>query len=235
MLSYMKTTILIIFLFSTIIVCGQKDTTTKTKWYEQNPADWVSPKTVVDSKFCIKLAPLTLLGNYNGPSVRLGAEYKLKDTWSLHNELGYFIGNTGAITKIELKHYLDYLDKNVGIYLSAELAYKYQHYQTTDTIAIMNQTNLQITKYEKDYFVTKHVECLTIKFGYLKVYKLGIVLDIFGGAGIRVKQAKNTLTSDENKNIKHSSDYGPNVFTNEAGNKIYPNIDLGVKIGYRIK
>jgi hypothetical protein len=198
------------------------------KWYEKDPADWISPKTIVDSKLCLKFAPLSILGIYTGPSIRLGAECKLKDTWSLYNEFGYFLGDRGAITKIELKHYLDDADKNVGTYLSAEFAYKYQSYNDWDSIQIG-------TTYRKDFFVSKHVQCLTLKYGYLKVYKLGIVLDIFAGVGIRVKQAQNTLTQEENLHIKHSSDYGPNVFTNEAGNKIYPNVDLGVKIGYRIK
>ena len=193
------------------------------------------PDSVVDSKLCLKFAPLSILGIYTGPSIRLGAEYKLKDTWSLYNELGYFIGNRGGIAKFELKHYLDDWDKNVGTYVSAELTYKYQHYQTSDTIAKINQANLQIIRYEKNYSVTKHVECLTIKYGVMKVYKYGILFDAFVGLGIRLKQATSSLSYDENQNIKHSSDYGPNVLTNKAGNSIYPNIDLGVKIGYRIK
>lgn len=232
----MKTTILIILLVSTNIICGQNDSN-KVKWYDKDISltKWLIPDTIVDSKFCLKFAPLSLLGIYTGPSIRLGAEYKLKDTWSLYNELGYFIGNRGGIAKFELKHYLDDWEKNVGTYVSAELTYKYQHYQTSDTIAKINQSNLQITKYEKNYSVTKHVECLTIKYGVMKVYKYGILIDAFVGLGIRIKQATSSLTYEENQNIKHSSDYGPNVFTNQAGNKIYPNIDLGVKIGYRIK
>ena len=216
----MKTILLIILLFSTNVICGQKDST-KIKWQHKD-----------DSKFCLKFAPLSLLPFYTGSSIRLGAEYKLKDTWSFYNELGYFIDNTGGIIKFELKHYLEDLHRNAGTYVSAELTYKYQHYQTTDSV---NPENLPYTKYEKNYAVTKHVECLTIKFGTMKVFRCGILIDGFVGLGIRFKQATNGLTSEENKNIVHSSDYGPNVFTNQAGIKIYPNIDLGVKIGYSFK
>lgn len=185
-----------------------------------------------DPKLCIKAAPLSLLGIYAGPSARLGVEFKLKDSWSLYHEIGYFFAyKPGVITKLELKHYFedqDEPDENSGGYLSGELYYKYQSFNASDSIQIAPE-------YEKNYSVSKHVECFTFKYGYMKVYPCGIVVDMFAGIGIRVKQAKNTLTAEENDHIAHSSDYGPNVFTNEAGNKVYPNIDLGVKVGYRFR
>ncbi len=185
-----------------------------------------------DPKLCVKFAPLSLLGIYAGPSIRLGAEFKVMDNWSLYHEFGYFFAyKHGALTKLELKHYFedqDEPDVNSGGYLSGELYYKYQYFDASDSIQIA-------PKYEKTYSVSKHVECFTLKYGYMKVYPCGIVVDLFAGIGIRVKQAKNTLTADENEHIEHSTDYGPNVFTNEAGNKVYPNIDLGVKVGYRFR
>jgi hypothetical protein len=36
---------------------------------------------------------------------------------------------------------------------------------------------------------------------YLTVYKFGIVIDAFGGLGIRFKQAENTLSKEGNENI----------------------------------
>lgn len=183
-------------------------------------------------KLCIKAAPLSLLGIYAGPSARLGVEFRLKNSWSLYHEVGYFFTDRhGSLTKLELKHYFedqDEPDANTGGYISAELYYKYQYFDTSDSIQIA-------PKYEKNYSVSKHVECFTIKLGDMKVYPCGIVVDVFAGIGVRVKQAKNTLTAEENGRIQHSSDYGPNVFTSEAGNKVYPNIDLGVKVGYRFR
>lgn len=234
----MKTTILIILLVTTKIIFGQKDSLVKLKWYEKEHPffGWLIPDSTINSKICIKIAPLSMLNGYSGPSIRAGVEYKLKDNWSLYNELGYFVFNTqGALIKLELKHYLTDYNRNVGVYVSGELYYKYQQYQATDSITKINQANLQYTRYEKNYSVTKHVECFTIKYGVMDVYKYGIVIDAFIGLGVRLRQANNTLTYEENKNIKRSADYGPNVITNEAGSKIYPNFDAGVKIGYRIK
>jgi hypothetical protein len=221
-----------------MIVCGQNDSVSKVKWYDKDISlsRWIMPDSVVDSRICVKIAPLSLLGIYVGPSIRAGVEYRVKENWSIYNELGCFFKYTqGALAKIEIKHYLTFSNRNVGNYVSAELYYKYQQYQATDTIAKINQANLQITRYEKNYSVTKHVECLTIKYGVMNVCKFGIVIDAFVGLGVRLKQGSNTLTDDENQNIKHSSDYGPNVITNQAGFKVYPNFDAGVKIGYRIK
>ncbi len=234
----MRTTILFILLISTKIICGQKDSLIKLKWYEkEHPLlGWLIPDSTINSRFCIKVAPLSMLNGYSGQSIRAGIEYKLKDNWSLYNEVGYFVLTTqGALMKVELKHYLTSTNRNIGNYVSCELYYKYQQYQTTDSIGKIDLSTSQYTKYEKNYSVNKHVECFTIKYGNMSVYKFGIVIDAFVGLGIRIKQGVNTLTKDENDHIMHSTDYGPNVITNRAGFKVFPNFDAGVKIGYRIK
>jgi hypothetical protein len=171
---------------------------------------------------------------YAGPSVRCGIEYNLKgDDWSLYHEAGYFLFNRGFLLKTEAKKYLDAGGINEGTYLSMEFYYKYQQYEATDSIS--DFVNNKFKPYQKNYQVLKHVECFTVKFGSMNVYKRGLVADWFVGAGLRFKQARSGLTSRENENIMDSSDYGPNVFSNEAGFKVYPNIDMGVKIGFRVK
>lgn len=228
----MRTLIILIF-FSTSLF-GQKDSTSKLKWYEKDHPlfGWLIPDSTVNSLICVKIAPLSNLGIYTGPSFRAGVEYKVKNKVSFYNEFGWFyLYGQGGLTKFEIKKYLNHSDLNVGNYLSVELFYKYQQYNTSDTIGFINSSN-SVTKYNKDYFVSKNVECLTIKYGSMIVLKYGIVVDFFVGLGIRLKQSHNTLTSDENKHIQNSSDYGPNQITNYAGNNIYPNIDAGIKIGY---
>lgn len=228
---------IIIVLFLSTSLFGQNDSTKKRKWYEkEHPLlGWLIPDSTINSKLCVKIAPLSNLGIYAGPSFRAGIEYKIKDKISFYNEFGWFyLYGQGGLTKFEIKKYLNNSDLNVGNYLSVELFYKYQQYNATDTISFLNSSNT-ITKYSKDYFVSKNVECLTIKYGSMTVYKFGIVVDLFVGLGIRLKQANNTLTTTENNNIQHSSDYGPNVFTNEAGIKVYPNLDAGIKIGFNFK
>lgn len=232
----MRNTLLVILLCFAGFLFSQTTPATKKKWHQKSFDELVNPDSLVEPHVCIKVAPISLLGIYTGPSVRGGIDFKIKDNWAIYHEYGYFLGNRGFITKLEFKCYLsDEPKHSFGNYVSVELSYKYQNYNTSDSITKVDSGNNFITTYDKAYTVTKHVECLTIKFGNMHVYRAGIVLDAFIGAGIRVKQAQNTLTGEENEHIQHSSDYGPNVFTNEAGFKVYPNIDMGVKIGYRIK
>ncbi len=221
----MRTLIIISLFFSTSLF-GQED---------KPLFGWLIPDPIVNSRLCVKVAPLANLGIYTGPSFRAGIEYKIKNQISFYNEFGWFYAyGQGGLTKFEIKKYFDNSNLNVGNYLSAELFYKYQQFNTSDSIGFITSSTTT-TKYKKDYFVSKNVECLTIKYGNMTVYKFGIVVDLFVGLGIRLKQSYNTLNSDENNHIQHSSDYGPNVFVNEAGFKVYPNFDLGIKIGYNFK
>lgn len=184
----MKTLLLTLTVLYLSVSYGQRD----IAFHAKTPDAFFVTNRKWDPKLCIKAAPLSLLGIYAGPSARLGVEFKIKDNWSLYHEVGYFFAyKHGALTKLELKHYFRYQDEpdeNSGGYLSAELYYKYQYFDATDSIQIL-------PKYEKEYSISKHVECLTIKFGYMKIYPFGIVVDMFAGIGVRVKQAKNTLTA----------------------------------------
>ena len=212
----MRIVILIIFLISIKIICGQSIDT-------------------INNKICIKLAPLAYLDIYSGMSPRIGIEFKVKNTFAIYNEIGTYISgsnsmqvNKGILTKIEFKKYFNYDALTSGNYVSAELFYKHQSFRMTDSIFVK-------TKYEKEYSVTKDVSCLTIKYGKLYLYKYRFIVDIFVGLGLRYKNSTSTLTSEENKHIVPVGDYHLNLFVSEAGKFFYPNFDAGVKIGYRIK
>lgn len=227
----MKIIILFILLFSVQIAHGQKEPAAKPNFKDDGPFFWMIPDSTIDSKLCVKLAPLSLLGIYNGLSVRSGLEYRVSESFAVYNELGcYFLYGKGITAKVEFKNYI-HTEKTAGNYYSFELYYKYQDYTALDSIQLQNFTK----PYSKYYDVFKNVACLTFKLGKMTVYKFGFVADAFVGLGIRFRQATNTLTHDENNSIKDSSDYGPNVIANQAGFFVYPNFDLGVKIGYRIR
>lgn len=191
--------------------------------------------SLIDNKFCLKIAPLSLLDIYSGTSVRVGVEYKLKKNFALYNEIGTYIPNAngmhnnyGGLVKIEFKTYLNRDWQTSGSYISAELFYKHQSYYTYDSI-------YSPMKYNKDYYVAKDVGCFTIKYGFLKVLKYNFVIDGFVGLGARQRFITNTLTSDENKNIMSDNDYNTNIAKNQAGTYTWLNFDAGIKIGYRFK
>jgi hypothetical protein len=184
-------------------------------------------------RYIIKVAPLALLGPYEGSSLRMGLEYPIREDWSGYTELIHYFYNTGDGVKLEFKWWANSfqfdrhsLDRD---YVSVEFFYKHQCYMTSDTIIMPNE------KYNKTYNVNKSVECLTIKYGTQTVFKCGITIDVFAGLGIRVKQAGNTLSPEENENIQHWGDYGTNRIVNMAGNFVYPNFDAGIKIGFKLK
>jgi hypothetical protein len=188
-----------------------------------------------DNFLCVKIAPLSLLDIYSGMSPRIGVEYKIKNSYTIYNEIGSYIpnvnsntNNKGILTKIELKYYFYEPKLKVNKYISGELFYKHQSFNSYDTIQINS------IKYFKDYHVSKDVGCITIKYGVLVQYKYKIVLDYFIGLGYRYKNSKSSLTEDENRNIKPDGIYQANVNLSKAGTFTYLNFDMGIKIGYRI-
>lgn len=193
----------------------------------------------MDNKVCLEIAPISLLDSYNGSSLRLGSEIKLKNNFSIYSELGTFLPhsifnsfwfrqNKGVLIREEFKCYLNKKSVTSGLYNSIELFYKYQSYSTTDTINI--QPN-----YKKDYKVHKNVYCATLKFGELLMYESGFVVDLSVGIGIRFKFANSTLAQEENANILGIGDNSTNIIVNKAGHFISPNFLIGIKLGYRIK
>ena len=157
----------------------------------------------INSEFAIFIEPLSILPTYSGSSLRVGTEYKLKKKWSMYNELGYYVNYIneanypkrvkGYTTKIELKHYRINVNQASGRYISLEFFLKNQNYIATDTI------HNGLIRYGKEYSVSKNVEALSIKYGKLKVYKFGLVIDSYIGVGVRFKQTENSLTEEENK------------------------------------
>jgi hypothetical protein len=187
-----------------------------------------------DNEIGIKICPLALLDPWNHSTVKMGMEFKVSGNSAVYGEMGTYITSyagkrdKGLLADIEFKHYLNDDFYTSGKYISLELFYKNQTYRTSDSIAIYPH-------YEKIYDVHKSVECCTFKFGGMKVFECEFIAEAFFGLGIRIKNATSTLTVYENQHIQSSADYGPNLFANQSGHFIYPNIDIGVKIGYRLK
>lgn len=191
--------------------------------------------SLYDNRVCVKVAPLAIFDIYSGMSPRAGVEFKLKSNHALYHEAGTYIpyangmhNNVGVLTKLEYKLYIHEYDVTSGNYVSVELFYKHQTYGTYDSIRVQ-------PFYSKNYRVEKDVGCFTLKYGDLKVYKRGMVVDMFIGIGLRYKSIRNSLTGEENDHIQPAGDYGFNISKNKAGNRFSPNFDIGIKIGYSFK
>lgn len=186
----------------------------------------------VEHRVYLKFAPVALLDPWNGPTVKIGTEINNEGGNAIYFELGTFfsdktthLNNKGILARTEFKHYIDGEYTNCGAYLSLELFYKHQSYQTHDSIELT-------PNYRKDYSLNKNVAALTFKLGYMAPLGSTFNLEIFLGLGVRIKNATSTLTADENDHIKAVADYGPNQLANVAGHFVLPNVLVGMKFAF---
>jgi hypothetical protein len=203
----MRTIILFIILISTKIVCGQKD-------------------SVVDNRFCINTAPLSFIDVFGGNSYRIGLEYKLYKNIAHSIEIGkYFnysakgfftplkINPQGFIIRTSLKYYLNKKSRTVGDYLSIEYLYK------------------NIT-------IHKEISAVTIKYGSTKIFKNRFVIDLYAGIGARFfTKGYSTLTPEEEAGVLTGENHDDLV---GGGQRVYkdfwiPNLNAGIKLGFRVK
>jgi hypothetical protein len=179
-----------------------------------------------EAKISAKLYPMAFYPGYAGPSVRMSLEYRIKNNISLENQAGlFFYYSKGYTAALECKYYTGENKLIEGRYFSAEFFYKNQSYNRSDSIGAE----------WKVFSVSKNVECLTFKYGNLKIYDSGFVFDAFAGLGVRFQQNTNTLSAEENAEINSSSAYRVYRILHQAGNKVYPNFVASIKIGWRIK
>jgi hypothetical protein len=223
----MRTIILFIILISTKIVCGQKD-------------------SVVDNRFCINTAPLSFIDVFGGNSYRIGLEYKLYKNIAHSIEIGkYFnysakgfftplkINPQGFIIRTSLKYYLNKKSRTVGDYLSIEYLYKNITFDYLDSIRIKPNPVFQ-----KQYTIHKEISAVTIKYGSTKIFKNRFVIDLYAGIGARFfTKGYSTLTPEEEAGVLTGENHDDLV---GGGQRVYkdfwiPNLNAGIKLGFRVK
>jgi hypothetical protein len=225
--NYMRTIILFIFLISTKIICGQKD-------------------SAVENRFCINSVPLSLIDLWGGNSYRIEAEYKLYRNIAHTIEIGKYFGYSangffrpikinpqGYIIRTSVKLYLNKKRSTVGQYLSLEYLYKNITFDYQDSIIINPEP-----AYKKQYKIHKEVSAITIKYGTTYIVKKRYVIDLYVGAGARFfTNGYNTLTPEEEKHIIYGAIDGDLISSGQRmiKNEWVPNINAGLKLGYRIK
>lgn len=219
----MKTTILLILLVLTKIICGQDSLT--------------------DCKFSIKTAPLSLINLYDGPCYKIGAEIKLYKNVSTYIEYGGYIpvGHTGWWWKEnaagfqirpEIKLYLNEKGLTSGNYISVEYFYKKQNFDFWATI------KYDTTKTLTNYHIWKEVSCFNIKYGELLIgQKSRFFIEYFAGLGVWFNNGKDNLTDTDRKNIQIGEGQGGIAagLIRSTEQQTWLNITAGLKLGFRIK
>ncbi len=185
------------------------------------------------TKFAVKIDPLAMIDVFSCPSYRLGLEFQLYKNVSISLEGGGYLrvsplfkNVTGYTLKTEAKMYLNKINRST--YVSLEYFYKDQSYLVTQGIRV-NGIVLP-----KDYTMQKYINSATLKYGYVKYVGERFFFDLFCGLGIRFKNVDCIgLTPYEIQHRVGTSESEFGYFRDLYGFSVLPNIDAGVKIGYR--
>ena len=197
-------------------------------------------------KLILKIAPLNFLDNLSFRSAQVGFEYRFTPRYSSDCSYGQVFGfdffgddkGTGFKLKTEVRRYLKKNSikrydnnriKRFEKYFALEGFYHKIDYPTSNSF----EDTVASVIYSEDYFIKKNVWGLNIKCGF-EASSRKIVIDVFGGIGIRVKNVEH-LDRDRPEDEFHTIDLrGVNVRDHE-GYYATLNLSLGFKIGYIIK
>jgi hypothetical protein len=197
----------------------------------------------VDNKFYISVAPLSFIDFADGSSLRFSADAKVFKGIALSTEIGYYTSlldyfaktsPKGIIIKPCLKVYLIKGGILNGPYVGLEYQYKHQTYTESDSISTNRGPG-----YGKIYNMTRYINCMNAKGGYLMNLSKRIVVDFFGGVGIRFFNSFTDLPQPEYDGILRGEEYGSNDINSGyqvrvLGRHTYPNLSAGVKLGVRL-
>jgi hypothetical protein len=195
----------------------------------------------VDNKFYISVAPLSFIDFADGSSLRFSADAKVYKGISLSTEIGYYTflsdyfaksNARGIIIKPCLKVYLRKGGICNGPFLGLEYQYKHQTYFEDDSISLNNR------RYAKTYKMTRYINCINAKGGYLFSLTRRIIAEVYGGVGIRFFNSFTDLPRNEYDGILKGEQYGNDLNSGYQvrvlGRHTYPNISAGVKLGVRL-
>jgi hypothetical protein len=187
----------------------------------------------------LKFSPLGLIDVFNGNCIKIGAETKILNNIATSLEFGVYIPNKytacqyarGINVKPELKVYLNKHKRTIGSFVSFEYQYKSVIFNYSDSIRLtINNT------YFKTYTINKTVNCFTIKYGATMVSKKNFFFEYHFGIGVMLTNGYSNLSSEEVGKIYRPGDNSLIYsYLSTFDKATYPNIDAGIKLGFRIK
>jgi hypothetical protein len=184
------------------------------------------------NRFALTVDPLAAIDIFSCPAYRFGVEMPVYKNFSLALEGGGYFEYAplyknviGYMLKSELKRYAKNRN-NMGSYFALSYFYKRQTYTVDDVLKRVN-TPLY-------YTMDKKVHALTLKYGYTSNGRR-VFYDAFCGLGVRYKNVDGIgLTPYEIQNRRGTGESEFALFRDLVGVHYLPNIDIGVKICYRL-
>ena len=193
-----------------------------------------------DKRLTVLTAPLSVLDFYNGPTINLGAEIKLKNNISSYSSFHLHLSDLGISDNMNhtgfqfdqaFRYYLNKDNKINGSYLSVILSYSKQSYSRNDSISL---SELPIDNYRKTYDLEKVFYGLNINYGKDVIKKKRLVLNIYAGLGLRFNSVECNISELEANNRYLGDWNNPKNWIHKCGTHVIPNFNLGFRIGYRI-
>jgi len=197
--------------------------------YAQN--DTIAKKSSV---FILKFAPLSLV-DFIYTTIQFAGEISFKDKTSYQLEIGYMSNflsirennNQGYRIRSELRFYKK--QNYQGIYLTPEILlinvkYDYQRRFSKDTLYLYDSSYIDIIK------IKKIVLAATFKIGYQRIFKSNIVLDFYGGLGLRYINTKHLFFPQTGYLYQYVDCF--DCQDDVEGDRFIPNVSLGFKVGY---
>lgn len=188
-----------------------------------------------NNTFNVRVAPLALLDVYSGSCFRVGLELRVVGKNSLTIEGGGYLrkwnGMTnmkGHILEIGVRHYFSEVQNSIGRYIAVCGSYKEQSFVYQDSI-------MTSSPYFTEYKTQKYVTCVNVNIGQSFIRKQRILFDVYAGLGIRIKNVSSTLSSSEFELAQRYGDSQSLYFMVTPGKFVWPNVNLGLRIGYIIK
>jgi hypothetical protein len=187
------------------------------------------------NNFNVRTAPFALLDVYSGSCLKVGLEFRVFGNNSMTLEGGSYLRNwngmsntKGHILEVGIRHYFSQEQNSIGRYIAVSGSYKEQSFEYRDSIMTSNP-------YFTEYKTQKYVTCVNVNFGQSYIRKQRILFDVYAGLGIRIKNIQSTLSAEEFELAQRYGDSQSLYFMVTPGKFIWPNVNLGLRIGYIIK
>lgn len=195
----------------------------------------------------LKFSPLSLI-DYR-QSIQFAVEYKVKPRITFQNEIGYInnfmdlyeyrndMNMKGLRTRFETRFYKQNVLQEVnGFYLAPEVFFVHTAYQRETELG-RGCVDWNCDYFElKKYTINKNVFGYHFKIGYQNISYDRILMDIFGGFGVRHVFIHTTDTEVEQESVSERSDVFPFSFGPfNKGSFTRPSMSLGFKVGYLIR
>mgnify|MGYP001945055221 CR=1 FL=1 len=194
----------------------------------------------VKNKLIISASPIHLLEFYHGASANLGFEIRSNDRYSFYGEFGKYLPNSAVANNYyqsgytlsgELKRYFN----NGKTYLSFQYIYGEQSYTRSDVIGYTYEYDCDC-EYEEFmvYQVQKKFQDFSFRYGGLYVIKKRLTFNPYVGFGLRFQEADIDINDQLAAQRYLGSWSVPHNWIHEKGQKIYPKVHLGLRIGFKI-